>query len=99
MGGGTWVYLGTFDFGKGCTSDNRIIVTNKSSHKGVVTTDAVRLGGGMGNVARQGSTSGMPRCLEGSRYYAQWAGAPDSVYLAKQGEDDYKEDIYARTLM
>ena len=99
MGGGTWVYLGTFDFGKGCTSDNRIIVTNKSSHKGVVTTDAVRLGGGMGNVARQGSTSGMPRCLEGSRYYAQWAGAPDSVYLAKQGEDDYKEDIYARTYM
>ncbi|MGN1376685.1 MAG: fibronectin type III domain-containing protein [Prevotella sp.] len=99
MGGGTWVYLGTFDFGKGCSSDNRIIVTNKSKHKGVVTTDAVRLGGGMGNIARNGSVSGLPRCLEGSRYYAQWAGAPDSVYLAKQGQDDYKEDIYARPFM
>lgn len=99
MGGGTWVYLGTFDFGKGCTPDNRIIITNKSKNKGVVTTDAVRLGGGMGNVARNGSVSGLPRCLEGSRYYAQWAGAPDSVYLAKQGQDDYKEDIYARPFM
>lgn len=99
MGGGTWVYLGTFDFGRGCDSDNRVVLTNESAHKGVVTADAVRFGGGMGNIWRNNKASGMPRCLEGSRYYAQWAGAPDSVWQAKDGTDDYKEDIYARPYM
>lgn len=99
MGGGTWVYLGTFDFDYGCNSDNRIVLTNESSYEGVVTADAVRFGGGMGVVARGGKTSGLPKCLEGSRYYAQWAGAPESVYYAKNGTDDYKEDIYSRPYM
>lgn len=99
IGGGTWVYLGTFDFDSGCSSDNRVVLTNASSYKGVVTADAVRFGGGMGNISKNGSTSGMPRCLEGARYYAQWAGAPDSIYYAKNGTDDYKEDIYARPYM
>lgn len=99
MGGGTWVYLGTFDFDSGCSSSNRVVLTNVSKHKGVVTADAVRFGGGMGNIAKNGTTSGVPRCLEGARYYAQWAGAPDSVYYAKDGTDDYKEDIYARPYM
>lgn len=85
MGGGTWVYLGTFDFDYGCNSDNRVVLTNESSYEGVVTADAVRFGGGMGVVARGGKTSGLPKCLEGSRYYAQWAGAPESVYYAKTG--------------
>ena len=76
MGGGTWVYLGTFDFDKGCNEFNRVVCTNKASRRGVVTTDAVRFGGGMGNIERGGYTSGLPRCLEGARYYAQWAGAP-----------------------
>ncbi len=99
MGWGTWVYLGTFDFDKGCSSGNRVVVTNKSSYKGVVTADAVRFGGGMGNIARNSFTSGLPRSMEGARYYAQWAGAPDSVYLSKNGTDDYKEDINARPYM
>lgn len=99
MGGGTWVYLGTFDFDAGCNSKNRVVLTNVSSHKGVITADAVRFGGGMGNVTRNGETSRLPRALEGSRYYAQWAGAPDSVYRAKDGTDDYKEDIYSRPYM
>ena len=99
MGGGTWVYLGTFDFGTGCTSDNRVVLTNASAYDGVVTADAVRFGGGMGLIARNSRTSGLPKCLEGARYYAQWAGAPESVYRAKDGTDDYKEDIYARPYM
>ena len=57
MGGGTWVYLGTFDFDKGCNIYNRVIVTNHASRRGVVTTDAVRFGGGMGNIERGGSLS------------------------------------------
>ena len=99
MGGGTWVYLGTFDFAPGCNSDNRVVLTNVSSYEGVVTADAVRFGGGMGIISRNNQTSGLPKCLEGSRYYAQWAGAPEDVYLAKDGTDDYKEDIYSRPFM
>lgn len=99
MGGGTWVYLGTFNFDAGCNKNNRVILTNTSSHKGVVTADAVRFGGGTGNITRNGETSRQPRALEGSRYYAQWAGAPDSVYRVKNGADDYKEDIYSRPYM
>ena len=97
MGGSTWVYLGTFDFDKGCNAYNRVVVTNNSKQKGVVTTDAVRFGGGMGNIARGGSTSGLPRCLEAARYYAQWAGAPTSVYGSRA--DDYKDDIITRPVM
>jgi len=99
MGGGTWVYLGTFEFDKGCNINNRVVLTNYSQKKGVVTADAVRFGGGMGNIERGGTTSGFPRALEGSRYYAQWAGAPYSVYSSKNGVDDYSDDINARSYM
>ena len=99
MGGGTWVYLGTFRFEKGCSQRNQVVITNASSQKGVVTTDAVRFGGGMGNVLRADSISGMPRCLEGARYYAQWAGAPYEVYSSKNGIDDYSDDINVRSYM
>lgn len=99
MGGGTWVYLGTFDFDSGCSTGNRVVLTNESAYDGFVTADAVRFGGGMGNVKRNNIISGLPRCLEGARYYAQWAGAPDSVYRSKNGTDDYKEDIYSRPFM
>lgn len=99
MGGGTWVYLGTFDFDAGCSDDNRVMLSNHSSKSGVVTADAVRFGGGTGNIERGGSTSGLPRCLEGSRYYAQWAGMPYEVYSSKNGQDDYGDDINARSLM
>lgn len=99
MGGGTWVYLGTFDFDKGCDQSNRVVLTNNSSRGGVVTADAVRFGGGMGNIERGGSTSGMPRCLEGARYYSQWAGAPYDVVSASSGTNDYTDDINARSLM
>ena len=99
MGGGTWVYLGTFDFDRGNNEFNRVVVTNSSSESGVVTTDAVRFGGGMGNIERGGSCSGMPRCLEGARYSVQWAGAPYSVYSSKNGSDDYGDDINVRSNM
>lgn len=99
MGGGTWVYLGTFDFDRGNNEFNRVVVTNSSSESGVVTTDAVRFGGGMGNIERGGSCSGMPRCLEGARYSAQWAGVPYSVYSSKNGCDDYGDDINVRSNM
>ena len=100
MGGRTWVYLGTFDFDAGSSARNCVILSNQSRHHhGVVTADAVRFGGGMGNIRRGYTTSGLPRALEGSRYYAQWAGMPYSVYSTKNGEDDYGDDINARSYM
>jgi hypothetical protein len=52
MGGGTWIYLGTFAFDKG--KKGRIVLSNYSKEAGtVVTADAVKLGGGMGNIARR----------------------------------------------
>ena len=99
MGGGTWVYLGTFSFGEGCSQRNCLVVTNVSDKNGVVTSDAVRFGGGTGIIQREGKTSGLPRCLEGSRYNAQWSGAPESVYNAKEGQDDYTDDINTRSRM
>jgi len=99
MGGSTWVYLGTFDFDKGYNAFNRVTVSNLSDHNGVVTTDAVRFGGGMGNIERFGQVSGLPRALEGARYSAQWAGMPYSVYSSKNGADDYADDINVRSLM
>ncbi|MDE6012501.1 MAG: N-acetylmuramoyl-L-alanine amidase [Prevotella sp.] len=99
IGGSTWVYLGTFEFSEGCSDQNRVVVSNHSEQKGYVTTDAVRFGGGMGNIERGGDVSGLPRCLEGARYYAQWAGMPYEVYSSKQGTNDYGDDINVRSLM
>ena len=99
MGGGTWVYLGTFEFDKGNSINNSVVLTNHSSHRGIVTTDAVRFGGGMGNIVRGGTVSGLPRSLEGARYSAQWAGAPWNVVSKSNGSNDYNDDINCRSLM
>ena len=99
MGGGTWVYLGTFDFDAGCNEWNCVVLTNQSRRRnGVVTADAVRFGGGMGNIQRGGIVSGLPRSLEGARYYCQWAGMPFNIYSSKSGQNDYADDINARSL-
>lgn len=99
MGGSTWVYLGTFDFDEGSDAGNRVTLSNISDGEGVVTTDAVRFGGGMGNMERGGQLSGYPRALEGARYWAQWAGMPYHVYSSKAGRNDYADDINVRSLM
>ena len=56
MGGGTWVYLGTFPFAKGSNSSQGVFLNNNSSsNRDVITADAVKFGGGMGNIARKPS--------------------------------------------
>lgn len=97
IGGGTWVYLGTFEFDKGNNDYGMVILNNESSENGVVCADAVRFGGGMGNIARGGSISGLPRYLEGARYSAQWSGMPYDVYAGRKGDNDYTDDINTRS--
>lgn len=99
IGGGTWVYLGTFRFDKGVNSYGMVALSNVCDDDGVVTADAVRFGGGMGNIMRGGEVSGRPRYLEGARYYAQWAGMPDSIYNGYDGYNDYADDINTRSKM
>ena len=100
MGSGTWVYLGTFDFDAHSTFENYVMVTNNSSHRGgFITTDAVRFGGGMGNTERGGRISNVPRAMECSRYWTQYAGGPRAAVCSKGGQDDYGDDINTRSLM
>ena len=107
IGGGTWIYLGTFEFEKG--SEGYVSLTNviptghEHDKKSIVTADAVRFGGGMGNIARKrkGSeeeavTSGMPRSAEGARYWLQWAGVPAEIFSQNEQKSDYKDDYMSR---
>lgn len=97
MGSGTWVFLGKFHFKAGDDSQG-VVLSNESRHKGVVSADAVRFGGGMGVVARgeEGVTSGLPRYLEAARYNLQTGGFPREVYSAYEGKNDYRDDILCR---
>lgn len=172
MGGSTWIYLGTFPFEKGYSDSEPIVTLSNITDSGdglVVTADAVKIGGGMGNIARSDRradiffdpstpdntppveeeqeetdsitdeqpdiidtppsensqqestvtekpeqkketptepavkrsapvfrTSGLPRYLEGARYWLHWAGAPEEVYSPYHGADDYKDDYTSR---
>lgn len=108
MGGGTWIYLGHFLFGEG--GQEIVTLTNRSRQAGsILTADAVKVGGGYGNVARTVcdslrcsgveytlETSGYPRFCEGARYWLQWAGFGEKVYTPKRNKDDYKDDYMSR---
>lgn len=180
MGGGTWIYLGTFPLEAGYSDSEPVVTLSNISGTAdkIITADAVKIGGGMGNIARsnrrsdiyydpstpeedvavetvsQGEdntiedtdsdddsttedeiseedtieetdsidtaettdtisvaakpvetfkgnapvfrTSGLPRYLEGARYWLQWAGIPESVYSPYHGSDDYKDDYTSR---
>ena len=95
MGGSMWVPLGEFYFEAG-EYDRLVTLDNYSTEEGVVVADAVKIGGGMGNVERAGETSGYPRYTEGARYWLQWSGFDEAVYAPKGGTDDYKEDYMSR---
>ncbi len=108
MGGGTWIYLGHFPLQAG--HQTVVELGNAGAdRRRVVTADAVKIGGGMGNVARivevpcdsidyHYTLSGYPRFVEGARYFLQWAGAPDSVYTPTENKDDYVDDYRCRGL-
>ena len=60
MGGGTWIYLGTFGFDAGKSNTCKVTLSNRSAKAGqTVTADAVKIGGGMGNIARRLSDAGV----------------------------------------
>ena len=108
MGGSMWVALGEFFFEAG-NHHKLVSINNISNENGVVVADAVKIGGGMGNIRRsvepslqisgeeyEETTSGYPRFTEGARYWLQWSGFSPEVYAPKQNMDDYKEDYMSR---
>ena len=108
MGGAMWVCLGDFYF-EGGDFEKIVSLSNYSESKGVITADAVKIGGGMGNIQRsvhdslrvegeiyEERVSGYPRFTEGARYWLQWSGFSTDVYAPKEHLDDYKEDYMSR---
>jgi len=54
MGGGTWIFLGSFNFDSGKSDAVKVVLSNMSQTAGkIVTADAVKIGGGQGNIARK----------------------------------------------
>ncbi len=103
MGGHTWIYLGTFYFQAGQSDNNGVCITglgNKNTN--LLAHCRIKFGGGMGSIVRNGdanpigSTSELPRWMEGSRYWLQYAGIPDSVYSQTEGKNDYTDDFTSR---
>lgn len=106
MGGGTWVYLGSFEFGpeaKGYVTLDNVTPEGHTYVKGkAVSADAVRIGGGMGKVARgpedaseaECKTSGMPAFAEGALYSMRWAGVDTCIF--NKWDNDYTRDYASR---
>lgn len=74
--GSTWNLLGNFYFDAGTSpSAGKVMLLNDSPDGGVVSCDAVRFGGGMGDIARRShGLSGRPRWQEGAANYLQYTG-------------------------
>ncbi|MBQ2958544.1 MAG: xanthan lyase [Alistipes sp.] len=108
MGGSMWLCLGDFYFDAG-TYEELVTLDNYSTEEGYVVADAVKIGGGMGNIRRDvhsdlksedyeypSEVSGYPRFTEGARYWLQWSGFEEDVYAPKAGKDDYRDDYMSR---
>ncbi len=105
MSGSTWVYLGTFLFNEGSQSHvslSSAVPSGYGFESGkVVTADAVRFGGGMGNIECAGKmyeaeVSGMARSAEGARYWLQWAGISPEIFSQNEMQNDYRDDFMSR---
>lgn len=90
-GGSMWMPVGVMPFHEG--RDWYVILKGDGS----ISADAVRIGGGMGTVERNGDVSGMPSWAEAARYYLQSDGFDyDKVLSLSKGTKEYTDDINAR---
>ncbi len=72
-----WRFVGSYPFLGGQAASVRL--SNQSSTPGLtVLADAIRIGGGVGDVSVQGApSSGKPRWEEQAMQYARWVGVPN----------------------
>ncbi len=78
--GSTWQYVEKLWLTAGTGSLTVELVGDSSQAGAWLSADAVRIGGGMGVIARNGQTTGRPRWEGGGIQGAQYLGAPSSVY-------------------
>ena len=92
MGGGTWIYLGTFEFSPG--QEAYVELTNRGQEGDVVSADAVKFGGGYGKMERGGRISGMASSAEGAHYNMHLSGADSTI--TQKWDNDYTNDFASR---
>lgn len=90
----TWVHLGSYWFDAGSAAVE--LLNTSATAARVVIADAVRIGAGVGTIFRGAGTSGRPRWQEAARYWAQFSGAPSSVYNSVGGGQDNDDDVTCR---
>lgn len=96
--GGTWVLLGRFFFERGQSAERGAVevLSDSATPGAVVSLDAARFGGGMGDADRGMGKSGRPRWEESARSFTQWNGAPPEVY-DNPALTDRDDDVGARS--
>ena len=95
IGGGTWVYLGTFEFDKGTNDYGMVVLSAKAKRKeSFARCSTLRRRNGQHCQRRKYQR--LPRYPEGARYSAQWYGMPYDVYGDVAGSNDYIDDINTR---
>ncbi|MDX1284832.1 MAG: fibronectin type III domain-containing protein, partial [Draconibacterium sp.] len=97
MGYGTWIYLGKFHFKQGINKKaGKVELVVPEGNGRYYSTDAVRFGGGIGDIERNGKISQRARFYEGARYYLQYAGVPDTLVYKLHENNDYSDDSMGR---
>ncbi len=80
MAGGVWVYLGSFELAKGINKNVVTLSNHSSDKKAVITADAIKVGGGKGNIVRRVA-------LPTPENRAIAEKNQDTKYLGKEGID------------
>lgn len=78
--GSTWQYVENLWLEAGVNSLTVELIGDSSSAGKWLSADAVRVGGGTGDVQRFGSQTNRPRWEESAVLYTQFNGAPTSIY-------------------
>ena len=96
--GSTWQYMETLWLEAGDSLVVELIGDSTQAGKSL-SADAVRIGGGMAEVGRQGQVPNRPRWEEAALQYVQYNGAPTSVYdpFGDGTSDDGGSDPAARS--
>ena len=93
--GSTWQYTETLWLPGSAGGLTVELVADSAYSDRYVSADAVRVGGGMGDVIRMGDMSGRPRWEEGANLHTQYNGAPTAVY--DPGVSGIGSDVAARS--
>jgi hypothetical protein len=98
--GSTWQYVDTLWLDAG-TSLSVALISDGAEPDKYLSADAVRVGGGLDDVSRHGEVTGRARWQSAAIHYAQFNGAPTSVYDPYgdgPNEDDGGSDPPTRSL-